>query len=186
VELVKLVDLALPFTLITVEETNPVPVTTTFAESVPTSSVAGSNAEIVGAGFGTTIVTVAAVEVPPPGFVFTAVRERLPAVEMSAALSATLTCVELLKVVVRAAPFTLMTVVGTNPVPVTVMFVELVPVGSLVGDTDEIVGAGLSTSRSIGTPDPLLNDPFSTTTASSAPLSNWLAGTMAVNWVLLT
>lgn len=93
---------------------------------------------------------------------------------------------ELLKLVISTAPFTLMTVVGTNPVPVTVMFVELVPVGSLVGDTDAIVGAGLSTSRSIGTPDPLLNDPFRTTTDSSPPLTSWVAGTVAVNCVLFT
>lgn len=91
-----------------------------------------------------------------------------------------------MKVVVREAPFALMTVVGTNPVPATVMFGGIVPVGSLVGDTEVIVGAGLSTSRLIGAPDPLLNDPFSTTTDSSAPLTSWLAGTVAVNCVLLT
>jgi hypothetical protein len=94
--------------------------------------------------------------------------------------------VELLKVVVREAPFTLMTVVGTNPVPVTMMFGEVAPVCSLVGDTEVIVGGGLSTSRLIGAPDPMLNDPFSTTTDSSAPLTSWLAGTVAVNCVLLT
>ena len=186
VELVKLVGRALPFTLITVEETNPVPATTTFADSVPTSSVAGSKVDTVGTGFGATIATVVAVEVPPPGFEFTAVRERLPAVDTSAALSVTLICVELVKVVVRVAPFTLMTVVGTNPVPVTVMFGEVVPAGSLVGDTEVIAGAGLSTSRLTGVPDPLVSEPFDTTTVKSAPLTSWLAGTVAVNSVLLT
>jgi len=143
-------------------------------------------AEIVGIGLGAEIVNVAGAEVPPLGFEFTAVRERLPAADTSAALSVTLTCVELVKVVVRAAPFTLMTVVGTNPVPVTVMFGEVAPVGSLVGDTEVIAGAGLSTSRSTSVPDPLVNEPFDTTTAKSAPLTSWLAGTVAVNSVLLT
>lgn len=82
---------ALLFTLITVEATNPVPVNVITGEDAPTVSVVGLMAEIVGAGFGATIVNVATAEVPPPGFVFTAVRERLPAVETSATLSATLT-----------------------------------------------------------------------------------------------
>jgi hypothetical protein len=82
---------ALPFTSITVEATNPVPVTVITGEDAPTVSVVGLMAEIVGAGFGATIVNVAAAEAPPPGFEFTAVRERLPAADTSAALSVTLT-----------------------------------------------------------------------------------------------
>jgi hypothetical protein len=97
--------------------------------------------------------------------------ERLPAVEMSAALSAIVTWVALVYVVVRAEPFTLMTVAGTNPVPVTVTTGDVAPVTSIVGDTDAIAGAGLSTSRFSGVPDPLLTDPFDTTTANSVPLA---------------
>ena len=91
-----------------------------------------------------------------------------------------------MNVVVRGAPFTLITVVGTKPVPVTVMTADATPVSSLVGDTDVIVGAGLSTSRLIAVPEPLFADPFDTTTCICAPLVSWLAGTVTVSCVLLT
>jgi hypothetical protein len=90
------------------------------------------------------------------------------------------------KVVVRDAPFTSITVAGTNPVPVTVTTGEAAPVDSLVGDMDVTVGAGLSTSNLIGVPVPLLKDPFKTVTGKSAPLASWAAGTVAVSWVALT
>jgi hypothetical protein len=150
----------------------PVPITEITGEDAPTSSVAGLTDVIAGAGFDATTATVAAVEVPPPGVGFTAVKERPPAADRSATVSATLTCVALVNVVVRAVPLTLMTVVGTNPVPVTVSTFEVAPVTSMAGEIDPIVGAGLSTSRLIGEPDPLLNDPFSTATANCAPLAN--------------
>ena len=117
-------------------------------------------------------MSVTAVEVPPPGAGFTAVSKRLVAVETSAAVSETLICVELVTVVARAAPFTLMTVAGTNPVPVTVITGEVAPVAMLVGDMSVIVGAGLSTSRLIGVLDPLLSDPFNTTTGNSPPAAS--------------
>lgn len=91
VALTNVVGRALPFTSITVDATKPVPVIVITGEEAPTASVVGLIAEIVGAGFGAMIVNVAGAEVPPPGFAFTAVRERLPAVDMSAALSVTLT-----------------------------------------------------------------------------------------------
>jgi hypothetical protein len=111
-------------------------------------------------------------EVPPPGLAFTAVSERLPVAAKSAAVNATLTWVALAKVVVRAAPLTSIAVVGTNPVPVTVILRELVPSNSAEGDRDEITGNGLSTSRLTGVAVPLLTDPFITITANSAPLAN--------------
>jgi hypothetical protein len=66
------------------------------------------------------------------------------------------------------------------------MTVDGAPVSPLVGDMDVIVGAGLSTSRLITVPKPLLDDPFITTTCISAPLANWPAGTVAVSCVLFT
>jgi hypothetical protein len=67
------------------------------------------------------------------------------------------------------------------------MTVDGAPVSPLVGDMDVIVGAGLSTSRLIAVPvpEPLLDDPFITTTCISAPLANWPAGTVAVSCVAL-
>jgi hypothetical protein len=141
---------------------------------------------VVGGATGATTLRVAAVDVPPPGAAFTAVIARVPAADTSAAVRDALTCVELVKVVVRDAPFTSITVVGTNPVPVTVTTAETAPVDSLVGYIDVTVGAGLSTSNLIGVAVPLLDDPFKTTTDKSAPLANWAAGTVAVSWVALT
>jgi hypothetical protein len=89
-------------------------------------------------------------------------------------------------VVVSATPFTLMAVVGTKPVPATVMTAGAAPVSSVMGDIDAIVGEGLSTSRLIVVPEPLLDDPFDTTTCICAPLVNWLAGTVTVSCVALT
>jgi hypothetical protein len=127
-----------------------------------------------------------AVEVPPLGIELTAVNERVPAVAKSEEGRAALTCVALMYVVALAEPFTLMTVVGTKPVPVTVTMADAVPAMALVGDKDAIVGAGLSTSKLVEVPDPLLNAPLNTTTGISAPLASWVAGTGAVNCVALT
>jgi hypothetical protein len=177
---------ALPFTSITVAATNPVPVTAIVKEVAPTVSVEGEVLVIVGAKFGAVTVTVAAVDVPPPGAGFTAVNERLPAAATSAAVNDTLTCVSLEYVVVRALPFTLIIVVGTNPVPVTVIVGVLAPVISLVCDSDVRVGAGLFTVKFTGVPDPLLTDPFMTATASCPPLTICPDGITAVNRVAFT
>jgi hypothetical protein len=59
-----------------------------------------------GVGFEATTASVAVAEVPPPGAGFTAVRERLAATDKSAAVSARLTWVELMKVVARSVPLT--------------------------------------------------------------------------------
>jgi hypothetical protein len=129
---------------------------------------------------------VVAADVPPPGTKFTAVTERAAAAAKSVEGSAALTSVELMKVVARAAPFTLITVVGTKPVPVKLTTADAVPARTLVGDIVVMAGAGLSTSRLAASADPLLNDPFCTTTGISAPLTNCVAGTVAVNCVALT
>ena len=90
-----------------------------------------------------------------------------------------------MNVVARADPFTLITVVGTKPVPVRVRTSDAVPANALVGDTDARVGAGLSTSRLVAVADPLLYDPFKTATGTCAPLTNCEAGTIAVSCVAL-
>jgi hypothetical protein len=117
---------------------------------------------------------------------FTTVRESVTPVATSAVVNAPLTWVALMNEVGRGLPFTSITVVGTNPVPVTVTVGEAVPVSSVAGETDARVGAGLSISRSIGDPGEVVREPFATTTANSAPLASWLAGTTAVSSVLST
>jgi hypothetical protein len=75
-----------------------------------------------------------------------------------------------------------MTVVGTKPVPVTLITAgELVPASSLVGETEMIVGAGLFTTKLTGVTGPLLKDPLSTTTARFPPLVSCAAGIVAIN-----
>jgi hypothetical protein len=122
-------------------------------------------------------------DVPPPGEEFTAVSARLPAAAKSVEGSAALTSVVLMYVVARAEPLTSITVDGTKPVPVKEITADAVPVNSVVVDSDVIVGAGLSTSRSTGV---LTLLPFETSTASSAPFVSWVAGTVAVRLVALT
>lgn len=122
-------------------------------------------------------------EVPPPGVAFTAVTESVPAAAKSVEGSAALIWVELMNVVARAEPFTLIIVDGTKPVPVTVTTADAVPAEALAGDTVVITGVGLSTSRLVAPADPLLNDPFNTTTGISAPFTNCVAGIVAVNCV---
>ena len=92
---------------------------------------------------GLLIATWTAAEVPPPGgCILTAVRERLPVADTSAAVRVTFTWVALLKVVVRAPPFTSITVEAMKPVPVTAITGEDAPTSSVAGLTAVIAGAG--------------------------------------------
>lgn len=86
-------------------------------------------------------------------------------------------------VVVRAEPFTLITVDGTNPVPVKVMTADGVPASSVAEETEARAGAGLSTSSLT---EPLTLLPFETTTESSAPFVSCAAGSAAVSCDALT
>ena len=164
-------------TLTTEEETKLVPLTVTVAELVaPMGSADGLKWMVPGAGLLTG--SVAAADVPPPGAEFTAVRDSVPVAATSDAFSVTFACVALTYEVVRPAPFTLMAVVGTKPVPVTAMTSEEDPTTSVVGESEEITGAGLSTSKLAAV---LPTVPLITTTERLPPLVSWLAGTMAVS-----
>lgn len=176
---------ALPFTLTTEAGTKGPPETVIVATDVPPGArLAGERLIEPTAGLFTGSIT--ASEVPPPGAAFTAVSESVPATDTSAAVNATFTCVAPTYVVVCALPFTLITVAGTNPVPVSVTTGELAPVSSISGEIDVIAGAGLSTSRFTGVPVPLLTDPFNTATGSFPPLASCAAGMVAVSFTPLT
>jgi len=129
------------------------------------------------------IANVMAAELPPPGTGLTAVSERLPAARKSVEGSAALTWVELINVVARGEPFTLMVVEGTKPVPVKVMTADAIPAIAELEDMEVMTGAGLSTSRLIAVE---LLAPFETTTGCSAPLASCVAGSAAVSCVALT
>jgi hypothetical protein len=130
--------------------------------------------------------TEAAPEEPPAGAGLTAINIRLPGVPRSVAVKMTSTCVLLTKLVDRAAPFAWITVVGTNPVPVTETDVAGDPVGSDAGTSAEIAGTGLFTVRFTGAPEPLADVPFKAMTDSWPPWASCPAGTIAVTCVLLT
>jgi hypothetical protein len=77
-------------------------------------------------------------------------------------------------------------VVDTKPVPVTVTTGLDELTTSIEGETEATVGAGLFTTRFTGVPDELVVVPLDTTTANCIPVANCVAGTVAVNSVLLT
>ena len=80
---------------------------------------------------------------PPPGAGFVTVTLAVPAVAISAASIAAVTCVVLMNVVVLAVPLNFTTEVDTNPVPLTVSVNAAPPAVALVGEIDLSVGAGL-------------------------------------------
>ncbi len=92
---------------------------------------------------GVTTVKVTAFDVPPPGLV--TVTLKLPAVAMSEARMAAVSCVALTVVVVRALPLKLTVEPLTKFVPFTVKVNPAPPAMALVGEMLLIVGAGVWT-----------------------------------------
>ena len=86
-------------------------------------------------------------DVPPPGAGFVTLTVAVPAVAISAAVIAAVSCVALAKVVVLAAPLNFTTDVDTNPVPFTVRVKAAPPAVALVGEREVSVGAGLLTVK---------------------------------------
>jgi hypothetical protein len=131
-------------------------------------------------------VTVAGDEVPPPGAGLTAVNARLLAVAVSALFSCTLICVPSLYAVVRALPFTCTTVPAMKPLPVTDSAGGVLPSAMTLGETEERIGLGLSTSRVTEEPLPaVLLLPVRTEMERAAPFARSAAGTTAVSCVAL-
>ena len=87
-------------------------------------------------------------EVPPPGVGLFTVTSGVPALAISAALIAAVSCVELTKVVVRAAPFQRTTETpSTKPLPFTVSVKPGPWARAVAGAIAVAVGAGLVTER---------------------------------------
>ena len=165
-------------------ETKLEPVTVMDAGVAPTRKLLGLTA--MGPGTGLFTGNETAKDVPPPGEALTAVRARRPAAARSAVVRETLSWLELTKAVVRAVPFTLITVVGTKPVPATATADAAVPTPSAAGESAVMAGEGLSTSRLTAALPALLKSPFTATMESMAPTASWLAGIDAVTWLVLT
>ncbi len=143
VALTNVVVFAAPLKFTTAPETKFVPFTVNVKPAPPTIALEGESVVIVGAGLFT--VNVAFPDVPPPGAGFVTVTLNVPAVAMSAAVIAAVTCVALTNVVVRADPLKFTTEVETKLVPFTVSVNAAPPLVALVGETVVIVGPGLFT-----------------------------------------
>jgi len=88
-------------------------------------------------------VRVATFDVPPPGAGFVTVTLKVPAVPISEARIAAVTCVPLTTVVVREFPLKFTTAPLTKPVPFTVSVNAAPPAAAVLGESVVIVGAGL-------------------------------------------
>ncbi len=88
-------------------------------------------------------MNVAEEDTPPPGPGFTTAICAVPAVDKSAELSVTFSCVALTKVVTRLLWFYCTVEPWTKPVPVMVTVVAASPAVAPVGDMEVTPGAGL-------------------------------------------
>src|ERR1043166_6676306 len=139
--LTKVVTRALPFHCTTELGTKPAPVTVSVKALPPVTAPLGASAPSAGAGL--LMVNVTAPAVPPPGAGENTVTEAVPALAMSVAVMAVVSCVALTKVVARALPFHCTTEAATKPVPVTVSVKALPPAVAPLGPSAPSVGAGL-------------------------------------------
>lgn len=96
------------------------------------------------AGSGLLTVSVSADEVPPPGTGLKTVIGKYAPTPKSEAGIAAVNCVVLAKVVVRLAPLTFTTELGTKLPPVRVSVNPGLPAGTLLGDMLESEGTGLA------------------------------------------
>ena len=122
--------------------TNPVPVRVNVKAAPPIAAVAGATEVSVGPETAL-IVNDRLPDVPPLGAGFVTVTVAVPAVAISAAVIAAVSCVALTNVVVLAAPLNFTTDVDTKPVPLTVSVKAAPPAVALVGEREVAVGAGL-------------------------------------------
>ena len=165
-------------------ETKFVPFTVSMNAAPPAVALVGET--VVTDGNGLLIVKVAAAEVPPPGAGFVTVTLGVPAVAISAAAIAAVTCVALTNVVVFATPLNFTTEVATKFVPLTVRVKAAPPVIALVGAIVVIAGAGLFTVK-IEAPDAPPPGAGLVTTTGKVPAAAMSAAAIAtVNCEALT
>jgi hypothetical protein len=181
VALTNVVVRALPFQFTVEPFTKLVPFAVSVKAVPPAIAPAGLKLVRVGAGLLT--AKLSAAEVPPPGVGVNTVIGTLPAVAMSAAVIAAVSCVALTNVVARALPFQRTLAPLTKLVPFTVSVNAGPPALALAGDRLEIAGAGLLVVNVIAADVPL--DPVTLTCAVPAVAIS-AAVIAAVNCVALT
>jgi uncharacterized membrane protein YedE/YeeE len=184
VELTNVVVRAAPLKLTTDAASKFVPLTVNVNAAPPAVALVGESVVIVGAGLFTVKLTAA--EVPPPGAAFTTVTGNVPAVAISAAVIAAVTCVALTNVVVAAVPLNFTVDPFMNPVPFTVNVNAAPPAFALVGESVVIVGAGLSTVKFTAVEVPPPGVGFVTVTGNVPAVAISAAVIAAVTSVALT
>src|SRR5439155_661487 len=143
VALMKVVVRAEPLKFTAELETKFVPFTVSVKAASVTDLLVGEMLVVVGITLFT--VNVCALDVPPPGTGFVTVMLNVPAVVRSLAGMEAVSCVELIKVVVRAEPPKFTTEFVTKFVPLTVSVKTPSPTFLLVGEMLVVVGAGFVT-----------------------------------------
>ena len=142
--LTKVVALGAPLKLTVAPLMKPTPLTVSVNAAEPAAALEGKIELMVGTAL--LIVNETAFDVPPdPGFVM--VTGAVPAVAISAAVIAAVSCVAFTNVVVLAAPLNFTTDVDTKPVPFTVRVKAALPAVALDGEREVSVGAGLLTVK---------------------------------------
>lgn len=137
--------LAVPLKFTTEDELKFVPLTVNVKAAPPANVLVGESDVSVGNGLFT--VNGEFPEVPPPGAGFVTVTLKVPAVAMSPARIAAVTCVEFTNVVVLATPLKFTVAPVTNPVPFTVSVNPTPPAVALVGAIVVMTGGGFVTGR---------------------------------------
>lgn len=141
VALINVVVLAAPLNVTTAPVANPDPFTVNVNAAPPAAALVGESDVI--AILGLLMVNWRLAEVPPPGAALVTATVAVPAVTMSAAVIAAVSCVALTNVVVLEAPLNLTTDPVTKPVPFTARVKAAPPAVALVGEIEVPVGAGL-------------------------------------------
>ena len=132
------------------------------------------------------MVNVWALEVPPPGDGLTTVTLAVPAVAMSAAVIVAVISVSLTKVVVRFEPFHCTWLLATKFVPFTVKVNDPPPAVALGGESDLVVGIGLSIVNVSGADVPPPGAGLVTVTMAVPAVAMSAAVIMAVTFVAFT
>ena len=138
--LTSVVGLPAPLKFTVAPDKNPTPLTVSVNAAEPATVPEGESELSVGTGL--LIANDTAFDVPF-GAGFVTVTVAVPAVAISAAVIAALSCVALTKVVVLVAPLNFTIDVETKPVPFTVIVKAAPPAVALVGEREVSVGAGL-------------------------------------------
>ena len=183
VALTKVVVFAVPLKFSTDDALKFVPVTVSVTEA-PFVALAGESEVIVGTGL-FTLNTVFPL-VPPPGAGLLTETFNVRAVAICAAVTETVSCVALTKIVVPAVPLRFTTEEETKFVPFTVSVKAAPPASVLAGESDVIVGRGLLTVKDCAVEGPDVGAGFDTVTLNVPAVTISATVIAAVTCVALT